>query len=220
MKNLVKTSALALFCAFAMQTMAQGFLVQGGLNLSQLNVKVDGDVDKEGRKFQPGFQVGILYEVPTRSDNLVFVPGVLLSTKGTKIKIEEDIFGETLKATSKINLYYLEMPLTVRYYFDAGSARMYFAAGPYVALGLVGNVKFEMSFMGESESDSDDIEWGEDGFNRFDAGLIGGIGVEFGQFQVGAQYGFGLVNMLTDGDSENSIKNSVISILLAYRIGG
>lgn len=220
MKTLFRNLTIALFSACALNTSAQGILVQGGLNLSHLTIKMDGDVDNEGRKFQPGFQVGMLYELPTRADNFVFVPGILFSSKGTRVKIEESLFGETFKATTKINLYYLEMPLTARYYFDAGSARMYFAAGPYVALGLLGNAKMEMSFMGESESDSEDIEWGEDGLNRFDAGVIGGFGVEFGQLQIGAQYGWGLFNILNGGDSDNKISNGVLSFTMAYRIGG
>jgi len=220
MKNLAKLVSLALLSIIALKSNAQGFILQGGFNLSQLAVKMDGEVDNEGRGFQPGFQMGFAYEIPIYRENLVLSPGLIINTKGTKIVTKESFGSSTYTESMKANLYYLEIPLAMRYYFDTGESRVYLGAGPYVAFGLIGNVLYKATYSGDSESYVDGIMWGEDGLTRFDAGLLGGLGAEFGNFQIGAQYGLGLMNVLSDGDSDNSIKNQVLSFIIAYRIGG
>ena len=100
--------------------------------------------------------------------------------------------GETFKYEFKYNLIYLDIPLTAKASFNVGDAKIYGAFGPYIGIGLSGTVKSELSFAGETESDSEIIDWGSDENNdelkRLDYGLTMGVGVEINSIQIGITY--------------------------------
>lgn len=125
--------------------------------------------------------VGAEFEI----NNLIrFEPGLLLTTKGFK--------ADNWASDYKVNLLYLEIPLNAKAYFNAGSLKLYGLLGPYVGIGLTGKIKYE-----DDNLDDDDIDWGSDNgeLKRLDFGLNIGAGIDLGQFQVGLQYGLGLVDL-------------------------
>lgn len=217
MKNFLKLFAAILVLTMATESIAQNFGVKAGLNLSNMVIK-DNDDSMEDLKMNLGFHIGATAEFPI-NDMFTFETGLILNTKGFKISEEEDFFGETMELDIKANIYYLDIPLTAKLGFDAGGAKVYALAGPYVGFGLSGKMKTEMTLAGETESETDDLEFGsdDDQSKRLDYGLLIGAGVEFGQISVGASYGLGLASM--SNNSENGYKEShrVISISLGYK---
>ncbi|NND80351.1 MAG: PorT family protein [Maribacter sp.] len=153
-----------------------------------------------------------------------FETGLLLQTKGLKIVEEAEFMGETGRSKAKWNLIYLDIPLTVRASFDIGGAKIYSVFGPYVGMGLSGKIKTESSYMGETEKEQEDINWGnneDDGdLKRLDFGLTIGTGVEINAIQIGISYSLGLANISNFADDGTKISNRVLAISAGYNFGG
>jgi len=219
MKKTVKIMMLVVFVATSTGSFAQKFGLKGGLNLSNMLVKDDDDTYSDDYEMNPGYHVGVTAEYPI-SDMLSFETGLLLSTKGFKLSEEED--GD--KAELKLNLLYLDLPLTAKATFDFGVAKFYGLFGPYLGVGLSGKSKFEVTFSGETESDEEDVEWGsdedEDDLKRLDYGLAMGAGVEINSVRIGLTYNLGFLNISPYSDDGFKMNNRVIGISVGYTFGG
>jgi hypothetical protein len=120
-----------------------------------------------------GFYVGILGQSPFGDNpSMSFEPGAMFDYISYKIA------GETEA------MYFLRVPLHVRYDFAFGSKNTFFVnAGPGITFGLGG----------------DDEPFGDDGFKRFDLNL----GIEAGltltdQLDVRLGYDWGLLSMVSE----------------------
>jgi len=189
--------------------------VRAGLNLSNMLMKDDEDTYSDDFKMVPGFHVGATAEFPI-SDLLSFETGLILSTKG--FKVEES--GAEIKA----NLFYLDIPLTIKATHDLGGAKIFGALGPYLGMGLSGKYKYEYTSGGTTESDDESVEWGsdeeDDDLKRFDFGLVVGAGVEINVIQIGVFYNLGIANISSYNDDGTKAANRVLGISLGYRFGG
>ena len=217
MKNLTKVLMILFLALFCYQTNAQTFGIKGGLNLANMLEKDDDDTYSNDYSMNPGFHLGLTVDVPL-NDFLSFEPGLLLTTKG--MKYEDDIMGFDVKA--KANLYYLDVPLTLKASHDLGGGlKMFGAVGPYVGLGLSGKVKVTAEYQGEKETEEEDVEWGndedEDDFKRLDMGLTFGAGVEINSILVGISYDLGLSNISAYQDDGTTSKNRVLKFSVGYR---
>ncbi len=140
-------------------------------------------------------------------------PGLLFSTKGAK----QDEMGVTIKTT----VNYLEVPINFVYKPELGAGKLIVAFGPYLAYGIGGKYKGEGSAFGVDFSGDTDIEFGSgegDDMKPFDMGANIGFGYQLNGglfFQLNAQ--LGLVNILPEGDSDNSMKNTGFGLSLGYR---
>lgn len=214
MKNFMKLLILALSLTMASQSFAQTFGVKAGLNLSK--VQIHG-ATKKYIKISPGFNLGATAEFPI-TGIFSFETGLFLTTKGYKMKVETpDEHG-----TGKVNLYYLEIPLTGKALFDIGSINIYGTFGPYIGMGITGKVKTESTYLGVTEKTNDNIKWGTDKetdqLKRLDYGLVIGTGVEFKSFQIGLSYDLGLANISTQSD--HKLTNQVLGISVGCKFGG
>lgn len=115
---------------------------------------------------------------------------------------------------------YLELPIMAAARFAVSdNMNIVVSAGPYLAYGIGGKYKNEVSasYQGETESvtEKSDI-FGKDGLDakRFDFGLGVGVALEINKFFVGLNGEFGLTK-LTDGD--NAPKNTNFSIGVGYK---
>lgn len=223
MRNLIKISIVLFLISMASESFAQTFGVRAGLNLSKMLVKDNDNTYSDNYKMNPGFHIGGTVEFPI-SDMFSVEADLLLSTKGTRVKEEETMMGETYEMKAKINLFYIDIPITVKASFDVGDVKIYGAAGPYIGVGLSGKSKYEITYNGETETDDEKIEWGsdkdEDMLKRLDFGLIFGAGVAINSIQAGLSYGLGLANISADSDDGFNIKNRVLGITVGYTIGG
>ena len=195
MKILVKISAIcALFILTISANAQMKFDVKAGLNLANQKYTYEGSSVSPDSKI--GIHLGAIGEMDF-SENFTFQPGLLFSMKGCKASDE------------KLALNYIDIPLNFLYKVDAGDMKIFGQAGPYLGYALSGKVEDE------------DIEFGsEDGqMKRLDYGIGIGAGVQFGNIQASLSYNFGLNNLISGGDSDNSIKNNVLGISVAYLFG-
>ena len=188
---------------------SQELSVRAGLNLSNMVIKDDQETYSDDFNMNTGFHLGAAVNFPF-SDVFSIETGLLLSTKGYKIKGED--------FTSKWNLMYLDIPLNAKASFELGDIKMYGLLGPYIGLGISG----KNSNKSEGEKNSETINWGSDenaSFKRLDFGLTVGAGVEISSLQIGLQYGLGLANIAPSTDGGNQINNRLLTLALGYKIG-
>ncbi len=177
--------------------------IKGGLNVSNLYVD---DVDDENARF--GFNIGFYGQVLS-SDAFAIQPELLFSTKGSKVEYGGNFFDQTIK----YNLSYLDLPVLA--VFKLGEAAE-IHIGPYASYLLAASISHE----GDLGNDVDEID--KDHLKSFDYGLAAGFGLNFGNFQVGGRYNYGLAK-LADSDAAKLLigdsKNSVAQIYLALNLG-
>jgi hypothetical protein len=206
----------------AQESFAQTFRAKAGLNLSNILDKDDSETYSTDYKMQPGFNVGATAEFPL-NEMFSVETGLYFLTKGYKFSDSGSEFGYEWKEEENVNLYYLDIPITGKASFDAGGAKIFGVLGPYIGIGLSGKAKYEYTFGGDSESGSEDIEWGsgeDDHLKRFDFGLTAGAGAEIKSFQIIVSYSYGLANISADTEGGYKVNNRVLGISLGYKFGG
>jgi hypothetical protein len=191
MKNFMRLLIVVFVSTIATKSFAQTFRIKAGLNLSNIVMKDNADRYDDDFKMKPGFHLGATAEFPI-NETFSFEPGLLLSTKGVKETYSESGYNYT----SVTNLYYLDIPLNGKAYFNVGSAKIYGTVGPYLAIGLSGKTKTQETGYPE---DTHNISWGNDSENddlkRLDLGLAFGAGVALSSFEIGLSYSLGFKNI-------------------------
>ena len=191
MKKLLAVVALALMTLTMSAQEDSKVTVKAGFGLASV---VGSDADT---KNTVAYKVGISYDLAL-SEKFFIIPGVEFSTKGFK---SDAIDGS-------ISMSYLQVPVFAAYKFPlSDNMKLAIKAGPYVSYGLFGS----------------DIEWydgdktnvfdSDGGYKRFDAGVIAGVSLDFGQFAVGAEYSRGLSKL----DSSVSQFNQAFGLVLGYK---
>ena len=191
MKKLLAVVALALMTLTMSAQEDSKVTVKAGFGLASV---VGSDADT---KTMVAYKVGISYDLAL-SEKFFIIPGVEFSTKGFK---SDAIDGS-------ISMSYLQVPVFAAYKFPlSDNMKLAIKAGPYVSYGLFGS----------------DIEWydgdktnvfdSDGGYKRFDAGVIAGVSLDFGQFAVGAEYSRGLSKL----DSSVSQFNQAFGLVLGYK---
>jgi len=87
--------------------------------------------------------------------------------------------------------------------------------GPYVSYLLSSNVKYE----GDISNGIDEVD--KDNLHSFDYGLAGGFGLNFGDFQIGARYNYGLAEIAKSENAKNLLgdaKNSCAQVYVAFNL--
>jgi hypothetical protein len=178
--------------------------VKGGINLANLYVE-----DASDENLKVGLNVGLFAKIPL-TEFFAIQPEVLYSSKGSKVRYDNVFMGE---GEYRFNLNYVEVPFLA--VFNLGK-HFNIHAGPYAGFLTSANVK--------NLEDDGDIEGVEDlevdNFNRFDYGLAGGLGFDFGNFTVGGRYNYGLKEVGKSGNLSGELtrdsKNSVASFYIGF----
>jgi hypothetical protein len=201
--------------------MAQTIGVKAGLNLSNMMMKMGDETLSEEYKMIPGFHAGVIADIPV-TKMFSIEAGALVSTKGYKLVEEIFLSDEKMEIDLSMNLIYIDVPITAKGTIDIGLAKVYGAVGPYLAYGVAGKTKTEVTIMGVTEKDEEDVVWGteeDDQLKPFDFGLTAGAGVEFKGFFIGVSYEYGLANLSTYSDDDSVINNRVLGISVGYLFG-
>lgn len=214
MKNIEKISlAVLLLLGFTTISNAQindaaaQFGVKGGANFSNL---YNDDVDDNN--VLTSFNAGVYATLPL-TDFMAIQPEVLYSRKGAEM-VYNNAF---VSGTAKFKLNYIEVPVLLKVNL---AKNLSVHAGPYFSY-LV-----DAQITNETDSGSFDFEetYDNDDFNKFDAGLAAGIGLDFDKFGIGVRYNYGLSTVgkertiagqtytIPDG------KNSNLSLYLAVQL--
>ncbi len=190
------------------------FGVRGNMNLSNIMNKYDGSLAEGDKasdyendfKSRLGFKIGVIYDWGL-SKAFYIQPGLYFSTQSARDSEKEE--GD--KYEQKWNLIYLPLSILASYRIAlSDNMKLHINAGPYLAFGLGGKVKWNATIGGEkykgdykafgtTKSGDDESEDESDnrkgGLKGFDAGLSFGIGVSIKKFYVGLNYDLGLANI-------------------------
>lgn len=154
------------------------FGIKGGVNFSNMYTE---DVDDEN--MLTGFNAGIFAELPI-SNNIAIRPELNYTTKGAELKYDNAL----TTGAGKFSLGYVELPLLLQ--AKLGNT-FSLHVGPYAAY-LV-----DAKITNKSTNGTFDFEnnLNEDDFNRLEAGIAAGLGLDFDNFGIGARYNYGLTTV-------------------------
>ncbi len=196
-----------------------GYMIKGGLNLSNMLIKEDDGTRRENIKNKTGFHFGFTADFPV-SKTVDFETGLLISTKGFKISDKKINNGITYEDKGATNLLYLDIPLTAKTYCNIGASKIYGVFGPYLGVGLSGKSKYESISITGTESDEQDLSWGSgvsDNIKRLDFGLTVGAGMEINSILIGLSYNLGLANISGVNVQVQKINNKVLGLSIGYK---
>ena len=180
------------------------FGVKGGLNISNLNTS-----DAKSSDMITGFNLGVFNKLPV-SGFLSIQPEFYITTKGASVTYN-NLF---IDGTGKFNLTYLEVPLLCVLNV---TKLLNVQFGPYAAYLIDGKVKNVANinlFNFEQNINVND-------YNRIDAGVVLGAGLDVGAITLGARYNLGMTKVgkaktflgttYTVPDANNSVINFYLS---------
>lgn len=204
MKKLLQISIILMVVSISTQSFAQlRYGPKVGVNFATQKLVFDGKTDNDVKTLV-SFAIGGIADYAF-SESLSFQPGLLFTEKGFVYKDDD------YKFSTKI--YYFEIPLNVVYKYDIGILEIYGVAGPYFGFAVSGKFKYDDST--EKIKFGDDT--GDDNIKRGDFGLNFGAGVEISSFQIGLNYGLGILN--ASYVDKGVMKNRVFSITACYFFG-
>lgn len=192
---------ICLIGGVAVHAQETSFGVKAGVNLSNFGGDPDGDA-------KVGFNAGVTLDYGFTPE-WYLLTGLEFTMKGSKYK--KTIAG--IETETKANPMYLQLPVHVGYKLTiVDETRIVFHAGPYVAYGIGGKSKLKVGENIGTLVDEESDFFGDDAAKRFDFGLGGGIGVEFGSFNVGIGCDFGLLNIERNDDFKVKNQNAYLTV--------
>lgn len=193
------------------------FGVRAGVNFTNVTGKDYAGNSLDNNKLKTGFNIGVNAEIPIAPDFYV-QPGLLFSTKGTKIK-------PSGSPDVKVNLSYIEIPINLLYKPELSGGKLLLGVGPYFGFGVGGKYKQgsnEQTIKFKSEVTMADLATNSYA-KGFDAGGNLLVGYELSSkisFQLNAQLGMVKINSkVTDypGGDKAKQKNTGFGISVGYR---
>lgn len=180
---------------------------KGGVNFSSLYTK-----NSDNSKMLTGFNIGLFSKVPI-SEHVAFQPELYYTTKGSEVTYNNTF----VDGSARFKLNYIELPLLlVLNVTDNFNIQV----GPYASYLLTGTVKNESNVNLFNFEDNVKV----DDFNRIDAGIAVGAGVDFGSLGIGVRYNYGLTTVgkeksflgttYTFPDAKNGVLNVYAAISL------
>jgi hypothetical protein len=173
---------------------------KGGLNFSNLYTK-----NVDDNNVLTGFNAGLYAKFPI-TNSVAIQPEISYTTKGAEL-IYNNVFAQ---GTAKFNINYIEVPILL---VMNVTENFNIHVGPYAAYMVSGKTSNDSNF-GESQRELDTND-----FNKFDAGLAGGLGIDLDALNFGVRYNYGLTKIGKDNAFFSSdAKNSVLSVYIGLRL--
>lgn len=165
MKRILAIALIAAFAFAATANVAKAqFGIKGGLYTTKLS-----NINKDFKfKDNIGYQAGILYSHHV-TPGFVVQPELLFINRTATIAPKTSMPGAT---DEKIELQYLQIPLSIQYGFNLVVVRPYVQAVPYISYAIGKN---------HNAGSWDDL-------NRFTGGVGLGVGADLWKFQVNVRY--------------------------------
>ena len=162
----------------AQETKQMRFGIKGGLNIANLYTS-----DAKSSDMLIGFNVGVFDKMPV-SNFFTIQPELYITTKGATVNYNNLL----INGSAKFNLTYIELPIL----FVANVNELFNVQfGPYVAYLVDGTVK-NQSNLGIFDFEKN---INIDNYNRIDAGVVVGAGLDFGAISLGARFNLGLTKV-------------------------
>ena len=201
------------------------FGIKAGLNLANQFNK-DNQKNYGGYLICPGIDIGFSADYPI-AKSVSFETGLLISTKGFKYSAQSYLGAwdnlQYYDILAKEYLFYLDIPLTLKFYFNNGeTSRIYGVFGSYLGIGAGGIEKWKLSNLddGTVKSGTDFIKFGfsDDSYYKpFDFGVIAGAGVELKQLKFELFYEYGLADIDSYNEDGDRTTNRVFGISMGYK---
>jgi hypothetical protein len=182
------------------------FGVKGGFNMSNF---LSDDDEATDENILYGFNAGVYATLPI-SNFVAIQPEVLFTTRGSELEYDTDLGS----GNTKFKLNYIEVPLLVRVNI---TKNFNLQAGGYASYLVSSKVTGDGAIDFEEEIDTDDL-------NKFDAGIVAGVGVDFSPISIGVRYNYGLTTIGKErtiaGETYRfpDAKNSNLSVYLSYKL--
>ncbi|MFH0760960.1 MAG: porin family protein [Bacteroidota bacterium] len=183
------------------------FGIKGGVNFSNLYAQ-----DVSGTKMLTGFNAGLFGKI-TIINPVAIQPELYFTTKGAVITYDNLL----VDGIARFNLNYLEVPLLIVVNITK-YLNVHF--GPYASFLICGRVQNESTvhlFDFEENITTSD-------YNKLDAGIAAGAGIDIGALSVGTRYNLGLTKVgkertflgipYTFPDANNGVISLYISLSL------
>ncbi len=195
------------------------FGLRVGANFSHMQYN-DGDGTKtNGIAILPGVNAGVTMDYRLMPE-MTLTTNLMFSTKGYMQHEQDDFYGIDINSTEQMILFYIELPVYVKYEFTIGSLKSFAGLGPYVGYGYWGKYIWRREGGGDTEWDKEDIYWGSnsdtDDFENIDygAGLI--LGAKYDNIVLDFGYHLGINNISTDTDDGKVARNGVAFVSVSY----
>lgn len=182
------------------------FGVKGGFNMSNF---LSDDDEATDENILYGFNAGVYATLPI-SDFVAIQPEVLFTTRGSELEYDTALGS----GNTKFKLNYIEVPLLVRVNI---TKNFNLQAGGYASYLVSSKVTGDGAVEFDEELDTDDL-------NKFDAGIVAGVGVDFSPISLGVRYNYGLTTIGKErtiaGETFRApdAKNSNFSVYLSYKL--
>ncbi|OCB76053.1 porin family protein [Flavobacterium crassostreae] len=178
---------------------------KGGVNFSNMYAE---DVDDQN--VLTGFNAGLFAKLPI-AKSLAIQPEVYYTTKGAEVTYDNAF----IKGNSKFKVNYVEVPVLLVVNL---TEKFNIHAGPYAAYMVSGKATTESSVLDvDQDLDTND-------FNKFDAGIAAGVGIDLELLSFGVRYNYGLTKVgkersfagtnYTFPDAKNSVLNVYVGLNL------
>lgn len=172
------------------------FGVNAGFNLSTASYNNPASETS----YRPGLRFGVTADYYL-SKRLFFQSGLTFATKGSEIRNFDRGFKEESLPTEKrtYRQMYLQLPVMVGYKFTLGKDfDLLLSAGPYVAYGVGGKIKDEISSgkFPDGSTEKKYFPFSHNQLRRFDYGLAFGLQAEYRKIRIGIGYELGLNDIL------------------------
>ena len=179
------------------------FGVKGGVNFS--NLYTDNADDEN---VLTGFNIGLYAKVPV-TNSISIQPEVYYTGKGAEV-VYDNVFAS---GTAKFKLNYIEVPVML---VANVTKNFNVQVGPYAGYLISGKTTNESS--GGTYNFEDNID--TDDFNKIDAGVAAGLGLDLETVSFGVRYNYGLTKVGKENSTTNQTypdaKNSVLSFYGAF----
>jgi len=202
MKQLLKPAILLLFVFFSLQSYSQvKFGLKAGPSITTIAQNYDDSDEEEETLPRILFTLGGVADIGF-GDMISLQPGLMVSFKGYGVDVKDESDGDA-KGYDRYTIAFLDVPVNVAFKF--GKFQVY--AGPYIAFGVWGKNKWDVSGDGWDESgdsdfkfvigevDPDDLDEDETPINMMDYGLGLGVGYKLGPVLLGVGGEIGLANL-------------------------
>jgi len=230
--NFTLTLIVLLICKTSLtaQILPVSFGIKAGVNLATSSIDM-GDFYNKSSKV--GFNVGVTAEYRL-IESFYIESGLSLTTKGPKLKGADMWIGGSLDSYTiwkqNVNQMYLQLPVLAAYKINiVPGIKLLVHAGPYFAYGIGGKADIKYNYTGgasgEPKTKLDTFDK-DHGLKKFDMGLLGGVGAEFGKLVFTLDYELGLSDLSRKDfsnityllwDDNVSYKNRNASLSLGYK---
>ncbi len=201
--------------------------LKGGVNLAKDHF--DDDDIREMTEFMPVMYFAVPVELEiSEFFALQAEPGFI--QKGVKIFNETTIEYEpgmfrTMDMDLRNKFNFLNLPVLAKAKFGPENLKLFALAGPEIAYAMNGKTKIEMTVTNgtvEEIEETEDIDFDEDGLDRWDYGLILGAGLEAklgpGWITLDGRYNLGLNNFNAEEDADVKMYHRGIGVLVGFKV--